>query len=527
MWLLRSKCTTRSGLAVLNSSRIDRANQQILDQISSQHEVIKEFKEEVENKFARIVQLLLKSNSHSEMTSLVTDEAETGPSPKQLESASNKSSARPQTIPAAIPSSGVRDQKVFDSSPNGSFNTVVTESSGGDAPASIARQNQIHSEHFNTAHKLFRWPSIKALLQRCKGLTFNESSENYFMMQEMAQGRMRLYGRGRHKVPLDDQPSNPGVGSPATSQTSIPSEDLSEASSPASWENLWGHGFNPAIGESKPESLNGGLNSDNSLKLDPKTMSNNLQSYLDNIHLMHPILNEHELVKTVEKFKRRYNPSPEQMTAATFLPPTNGNFDATRDGSVGVNRAGKRKHSDGQYHGSANETTLANCSPRLGPLLERSPTTAIVLLVMALGKICECKRPLPGPVMENPEKPKEQNVSMAHGYRESPPPNPMKQSPSSASYTTSASSPLSAARQAHWSSRSVSEAQRNLDVIPGLAYYAQATDILGNLSGSHDISYIQCCLLAGLYAGQLASSFESLHWIQTAARACHNLFRIE
>lgn len=63
-------------------------------------------------------------------------------------------------------------------------------------------------------------------------------------------------------------------------------------------------------------------------------------------------------------------------------------------------------------------------------------------------------------------------------------------------------------------------------MIPGLAYYSQATDILGNLTGSTSLIHVQCCILAGLYAGQLANSIESLSWIQNAARTLLVILRV-
>ena len=51
--------------------------------------------------------------------------------------------------------------------------------------------------------------------------------------------------------------------------------------------------------------------------------------------------------------------------------------------------------------------------------------------------------------------------------------------------------------------------QRNVDVISGLAYYAQATDILGNCHSGNDLVHVQANLLPGLYAGQMTHTFES------------------
>ena len=66
---------------------------------------------------------------------------------------------------------------------------------------------------------------------------------------------------------------------------------------------------------------------------------------------------------------------------------------------------------------------------------------------------------------------------------------------------------------------------RNVDLIPGLSYYAPATDILGNLHGSNDLFYVQAYLLAGLFMGQLARPFESFNWIASACRGCRFLVR--
>ena len=67
--------------------------------------------------------------------------------------------------------------------------------------------------------------------------------------------------------------------------------------------------------------------------------------------------------------------------------------------------------------------------------------------------------------------------------------------------------------------------KKNVEVIPGLAYYAYATDILGNLQGGNDLPHVQACLLASLYAGQLAHVFTAHAWIHQACRACEVLIR--
>ncbi|KAK4934637.1 hypothetical protein LTR10_024154 [Elasticomyces elasticus] len=57
---------------------------------------------------------------------------------------------------------------------------------------------------------------------------------------------------------------------------------------------------------------------------------------------------------------------------------------------------------------------------------------------------------------------------------------------------------------------------KNMDAIPGLAYFAKAADILGELPGGTDVSHIQANLLAGLYMGQLARLLPSYFYINKA-----------
>lgn len=64
-----------------------------------------------------------------------------------------------------------------------------------------------------------------------------------------------------------------------------------------------------------------------------------------------------------------------------------------------------------------------------------------------------------------------------------------------------------------------SAGQRNLDVIPGMAYYARAAEIMGDQGDGNDLVHAQMFLLAGLYKGQLARVKESMSWITMAGRA--------
>lgn len=420
----------------------------------------------------------------------------------------------------------VKDQPTHNDNPSASF----TAETGSTSTDDVATQNNaIYIEHDTAAQKLFRWRSIKALLRQSKQLDFSDRSEDYVMAYEMNKGVLRFYGKGRQMRDSGyGSDATTGAASPAASSMSGPSDEASSTGSPASSpENLWGTGFTPTVAESRPISDVGGLNGDNTLKLDPKTISRLMKSYLDNIHILHPFLKEGELTKQVDRFKQRYNPHEPNSSKAAFAVPA---VDSLRDPYAA--RPPKRKHSDGQYYSSSGEPGLAPSPMNPKILLERSPETAKILLVMALGRICECREPLPGPV---PDNSKDSNIT-ARPYSprtDSPPPTyPMRQSPSSSSHSTvntSAPSPMSHGRFANSSPRSsvgeLPAGARNVDVIPGLAYYAQASDILGNLTGYHELINAKCCLLAGLYAGQLANTLESLTWIQAASRICRFLVK--
>jgi len=66
------------------------------------------------------------------------------------------------------------------------------------------------------------------------------------------------------------------------------------------------------------------------------------------------------------------------------------------------------------------------------------------------------------------------------------------------------------------SARAGTSLRRNLDVIPGLDYFAYATDILGGQLGGLSLRHIHAWILAGLYHGQLGRVVESYSYIKEA-----------
>ncbi|KFZ15957.1 hypothetical protein V501_02491 [Pseudogymnoascus sp. VKM F-4519 (FW-2642)] len=66
---------------------------------------------------------------------------------------------------------------------------------------------------------------------------------------------------------------------------------------------------------------------------------------------------------------------------------------------------------------------------------------------------------------------------------------------------------------------------RNINVIPGLAYFAAATDILGNHQGATGLPYVHACLLASLYYSQLGRVLQSHACVNQAGYALTIMLR--
>ena len=492
---------------------------------------MKALKDDWGGRFDKLEQMIIDMGAGR---SLTIEKPDVKPPQLKLESPPGPAASQ---LPAGIdnlpPELTAKDTGIVDTSPSSS----LTDSIGSDPVA--ARTNEIYIAHNTAAQKLFRWRSIKQLLLQSSKLGFSDRAEGYVMDYEINKGVIRIYGKGRQlRDSTVGSPMSANAASPASSNASGIGDETSTASSPASSpaESVWGTAFVANTTETRSTSDVGGLNPDNTLKLETRTISRLLTSYMDNVHILHPFLDQRELNRMVEHLKRRHNPQDTNPSKAGYTVPVNANLGSVRDPHAMLNRTQKRKHSDGQFYSALGESNLTSNSMGTKTLLEKSPETALILLVMALGKICEYRPPLPGPVPDNLREASNHVVhpySPSGGQMDSPPPpysQPMRHSPSASSHSTastSAPSPMSAGRLAGSSPRSsvgeLPSGARNVDVIPGLAYYAQATDILGNLTGFQELIYAQCCLLAGLYAGQLANTLESLTWIQTASRICRLL----
>ena len=504
-------------MPMLTYHRADRANQAILDQLASQNNDIQDWRKQMEARFDKIEHILASISGAPAPSASASDNVKVKPDYHQApggEGLDHK--VAPDHKVTQLPN---KRASAVEASPSGSHVTVGTSSSM--AVSNGLRTSQpsdvpVTIEHTTAAHRLLRWPSVKALVSKSK----SSLNEDYVMAFEEKKGVLRVYGRGEGQ----DNGDGGHPSSPSASSTSGRSDEVHEARSPpSSSDNLWGSG----LADIKAKSEIGGLKADGTLIIDPATIYRLQKSYLDNIHILHPFLNKNTLNTMFDNFSATYNGEKyRQRFSSVSATPTN------IDGRVeAMHNRGKRKYSDVQIQFSP-ELSPAPIQPSTAPPLQMSISTAIILLVLALGKICEHEAALPGPVTDNSREISFRPLSHSPIPPSSEPlsPHSVRQSPISSTQSAcnaSLASPLMSSfspinKQA---SEDPLPGQRNIEVIPGLAYYAKATDILGNCHGGNDLAHVQAHLLAGLYAGQLARAFESWSWIFTACRACRYLVR--
>ncbi|KAI9758858.1 MAG: hypothetical protein M1840_003741 [Geoglossum simile] len=382
----------------------------------------------------------------------------------------------------------------------------------------------IPMEHTTAAHKLLRWPSIKAFISK---ITDNE---DYVMEAEENRGLLRLYGGGEG-IDRGDE----GRLRESTDAGSPDADDGSLGVSTSPTEPLWGTGLTTGDNvevRRKDAHRVGGLNADGTLRLDSSAVTQLVKSYFQNIHILHPFL-DRERINSMASVLYAKTGSVSSSSNTTGVSPSSP-FAVSNMHTPPV-KAPKRKRSTGLGGPNAIPSYSTSRTP-----LERSINTAIVLLVLALGKICDHRTWVPGPVPENRKS--SPGSMMSPPLKTDSPPTSVRHSPtSSASSTYSAvPSPYEGPRVPNLSRRTSIDGHatfekkpfesrniepRNVDVVPGLAYYALATEILGGLNGGNDLPHVQAGLLAGLYCGQIGRVLESWKWINSACIGCQVLLR--
>lgn len=344
--------------------------------------------------------------------------------------------------------------------------------------AKSREESRLKSGHITPAHRVLQdWPTMKGF---CEGIPYFEDLKrqnipigDYPMKLELARGIVGVWGIGQGR----EKSMGSGMETVAT-----PASQSSDASSPpAASPSVWGQGdvFSPTSmplrGDTHCETDSpGGLGANGQLKLDEKTVRRLHASYMENIHVLQPILNPSHLRRSVNEFAQSYGPEARRSQP-----------------SVGFKRKRSRSIID-EFDTASEEST--------GPVsIHRSIRNAIVLLVLALGKVSEWKGPLPRPAdgpftgytasdaVHVPTPPVHRSFSGDHGTADA------------------------------W--------RRNIDILPGWAYYAFATDILGNQYLGLTVMHGQASVLAALYCAQFGRVLQSWKYINDACTVCTVLIK--
>jgi hypothetical protein len=270
------------------------------------------------------------------------------------------------------------------------------------------------SEHTAPAHRLFEdWPAMKnwwcgsQYLQKLSLKGEERPFLTYPMRLEQERGQLHVWGcgEGDHLDDKEESSESPGSSNESDTPPWAPVK-----------RNLWEHPLANSLGR-YPENHQGRLGLDGIPDFRVATMSHLLDSYKESIHSMHPFMDPKYVCTIFPEFKHRYSPDA---------------------------RLEKQTHE----------------GPRV---IEYSIRNAIVLLILALGKVCSYKNrePLPSP----------------------------------------------------------NKGAKNIDILPGMAYYSIATDILGSHLSGNTIEHAQAFILAALYMNQFTRVSESGGWTHSACRA--------
>ncbi|KAG4430252.1 hypothetical protein IFR05_014263 [Cadophora sp. M221] len=403
-----------------------------------------------------------------------------------------------------------------DGFPQGGEISEEEEESGNPGPG---KPPSIPVNHTTGAARLLTHPIIREL---CQG-AMNSSkikNEKYPILQEERRGLLRLFGRGEGYEPPPGYDKDPLVDH---GTDSTPGDSHSDVSSPAGEE--WGQlgGLTPP--GHQPELTRGGIDSNGMPDFSRETVNDLVKSYMEHINIMHPILIKSHLDLLVEHFLKSIPESQAKPKQVSSLQAGHTNYAGA--GFVGSgyrnpeSPGNKRKRSPiaGEY---ADPHVIMDHKPG-HPF--RSIGSAIVLLVMALGKICQHKGKIPDAWHAD------RDLDFVYGssptVRNGHPPSPIQRSPG-----MGITSPLDGERGQPRSRRTSIDGAyparvkpRNIDVIPGLAYYALATDVIGNQLAGNSLQHVHANILAGLYHGQLARVMESHGYIAAACRGLQVILR--
>ncbi|KAI7910407.1 hypothetical protein M0657_011385 [Pyricularia oryzae] len=367
---------------------------------------------------------------------------------------------------------------------------AFTLDDGSDIPPGSpvpAEKPAIPENHTTGTGNLLMWPPIHKLVGHLLVEHGIEIPETYPLSIEENRGLLHLYGRGEGSKSGSEVPNDFGLLASAYPKDVAPSPPY----------NDWGY-----VDTTETVSC---------LRSNHYHVWKLVDSYNENMQNMHPIILPQDLDALVKKFLGSL--STVCVTKSARPAPIAG-FAAKHE-VVGEKR--KREDTD---DGSGPKAVHQK-----RPTLSRDIQTAVVLCILALGEICLHKERIPDIVPTHGEMQGQGSFNSqpypsqgSSASRNGVPPSPVQGTPPSVVW------PPTGSRRA--SSGSTSEhMKRNIDVIPGLQYLANATDIMGNQMAGTSAWHVYASILAGLYYGQLSRVMESYWHIHDACIKAQHLLK--
>ncbi|KAH7009415.1 uncharacterized protein B0I36DRAFT_356649 [Microdochium trichocladiopsis] len=389
----------------------------------------------------------------------------------------------------------------------------------------VAGKTKLPANHTTSAGLLLKWESIRRLVAPHLAAEHIGYVEEFPIRQERARGLLRVCGAGEGSggghAPADH------TDQPADNIMTDFQDDSSETQSSALKSEVWGQTgrLSPASGMT----LNGGvIGKDGNPGFSHSTVWKYVTSFKENILNMHPVMILEELDALVVLFLKEIPQHTQQSSVRSSSNPKFVRQPTSAAASLPEAVGAKRKRSPGGDDPLPSFNIFKPGHPF------RSITSAIVLLVCALGKICLHKQRIPDIVTEQGEAQPHRSPSMRNGGAMSPihgsPPGFISHSQSSG--LPSPQDPYDRAMpsrrksmQGNGTGVRPTPIKRNYDVIPGLEYFALATDILGSHLGGISLKHVYAWVLAGLYHGQLARAVESWAYIEQGCTVLQEVMR--
>ncbi|KAJ0100742.1 hypothetical protein J7T55_014281 [Diaporthe amygdali] len=363
--------------------------------------------------------------------------------------------------------------------------------------------------HTTTSGQLLKWPAVSKLVRPLLDNEHIKYVEAYPQRYEEDRGELPLFERGEGPTSLA------GNSDLIYHRVQIPDDaSLSDHPSPLRGTDCGLIGDSASSGVYPAESR-AKSRSECALDFSRAKVEAYVDAYKKHIQNMHPLIPPDDLDDMICAFLAEVlkNPSGigKHRQVATITKhqqrPAQSSFEY-------VKKRERSRVASSVRSGSAPES----------PKPQRSVRNALVLLVLALGKICMWRdRKLPDPPEKRGPDPVLSTIQGSPYYSAFSQSSGQAGLPSRMDQQSSGGSRRSSAQvsgvQAPTSAASLEPTKRNNQIIPGLEYFAYATDVLGNHLGSYELNYVQAHVLACLYYGQLGRVIPSFRHIRFAGSA--------